>query len=190
MFNSHSLSHDFISTDRESPLLPTVWNTDVNEIPSFKRGPDIAMFETVYKDGESTRRNYTKFLHIYLTVHLQFPRMLSDSKRTRTKKKTEKREKLANTVTQGCREIIKKNNDLPMNQARVANRVKKKNKPTNSLESYQSIFRASTRNKITRKVSTPVLNVKVRDVIGWFVKSSALCLNTKRLQRGRGGEKL
>lgn len=92
MFNSHSLSHDFISTDRESPLLPTVWNTDVNEIPSFKRGADIAMIETVYKDGESTRRNYTKFLHIYLTVHLQFPRMLSDSKRTRTKKKTEKRE--------------------------------------------------------------------------------------------------
>ena len=45
MFNSHSLSHDFISTDRESPLLPTVWNTDVNEIPSFKRGADIAMID-------------------------------------------------------------------------------------------------------------------------------------------------
>ena len=148
MFNSHSLSHDFISTDRESPLLPTVWNTDVNEIPSFKRGPDIAMFETVYKDGESTRRNYTKFLHIYLTVHLQFPRMLSDSKRTRTKKKTERRE---NWHTQ-LRKVAERSPRRPMTSEWTKpgwqiEWKKRTNKPTNSLESSKSIFRTSTRQQ-------------------------------------------
>ena len=36
------------STDRESPLLPTVCNTGVNEIPSFKGGTVIAVIETIY----------------------------------------------------------------------------------------------------------------------------------------------
>ena len=79
-----------------------------------------------------------------------------------------------------------------MNQARVANRVKKKeqtNQPTAS-KAINQFSELLQDNKITRKVSTPVLNVKFRDEIGWFVKSSALCLNTKRLQKGRGGEKL
>ena len=149
MFNSHSLSHDFISTDRESPLLPTVCNTEVNEIPSFKRGADIAMIETVYKDGESTRRNYTKFLHIYLTVHLQFPRMLSDSKRTRTKKKTERREnwqtQLRKVAERSSRRTVTSEWTKPGWQ--IEWKKKRTNKPTNSLESYKSIFRASTRQQ-------------------------------------------
>ena len=67
------------------------------------------------------------FLHIYVTVHLQFLRMLSDSKRARMKKKTERREnRSTNTVMQGCGKIFKKNNCLRMNQACVANRVKQK----------------------------------------------------------------
>ena len=76
---------------------------------------------------------------------------------------------MANTVTQGCREIIKKNSDLRMNQARVANRVKKKKEQTNQPTASKAINQFSELlqdNKITRKVSTSVLNVKVRDVIG------------------------
>ena len=75
---------------------------------------------------------------------------------------------MANTVTQSCREIIKKNSDLRMNQARVANRVKKKeqtNQPTAS-KAINQFSELLQDNKIARKVSTPVLNVKVRDVIG------------------------
>ena len=75
---------------------------------------------------------------------------------------------MANTVTQSCGEITKKNNDLRMNQARVANRVKKKeqtNHPTASKANNQ-FSELLQNNKITQKVSTPVLNVKVRDVIG------------------------
>ena len=55
-----------------------------------------------------------------------------------------------------------------MNQARVASRVKKKeqtNQPTASKANNQ-FSELLQDNKITRKVSTPVLNVKVRDVIG------------------------
>lgn len=44
----HSLSHDFVSTDRQSPLLPSLCNTEVNEIPSFKGGTVIAVIETIY----------------------------------------------------------------------------------------------------------------------------------------------
>ena len=75
---------------------------------------------------------------------------------------------MANTVTQGCGEITKKNNDLRMNQARVANRVKKKeqtNQPTAS-KAINQFSELLQDNKITQKVSTPVLNVKVRDEIG------------------------
>ena len=71
-------------------------------------------------------------------------------------------------MTQSCGEIIKKNNDLRMNQARVANRVKKKeqtNQPTAS-KAINQFSELLQDNKIARKVSTPVLNVKVRDVIG------------------------
>ena len=56
-----------------------------------------------------------------------------------------------------------------MNQARVANRVKKKKEQTNQPTASKAINQFSELlqdNKITRKVSTPVLNVKVRDVIG------------------------
>ena len=87
------------------------------------------------------------FLHIYVTAHLQFLRMLSDSKRARMKKKTERREnRSTNTVMQGCGKIFKKNNGLRMNQACVANRVKQKktNKQNNCPESWKSLFRAST----------------------------------------------
>ena len=82
------------------------------------------------------------FLHIYVTVHLQFLRMLSDSKRARMKKKTERREnRSTNTVMQGCGKIFKKNNGLRMNQACVANRVKQKktNKQNNCPESWKSL---------------------------------------------------
>ena len=42
--------------------------------------------------------------------------MFSDSKRARMKKKTERREnRSTNTMMQGCRKIIKKNNGLRMN---------------------------------------------------------------------------
>ena len=55
--------------------------------------------------------------------------MFSDSKRARMKKKTERREnRSTNTVMQGCGKISEKNNDLRMNQAWVANRVKQKKK--------------------------------------------------------------
>ena len=87
------------------------------------------------------------FLHIYVTVHLQFLRMLSDSKRARMKKKTERREnRSTNTVMQGCGKIFKKNNGLRMNQAWIANRVKqKKNEQTKQLPgSWKSLLRAST----------------------------------------------
>lgn len=55
-----------------------------------------------------------------------------------------------------------------MNQARVANRVKKKgqtNQPTAS-KAINQFSELLQDNKITRKVSTPVLNVKVGDEIG------------------------
>ena len=88
----HSLSHDFISTNRESFLLPTVCNPEVYEIPSFKGGAVIAMIKTVYWHGESIRSKYSNFVDISYTVYLKFLRILSDSKRTRMKKKTERRE--------------------------------------------------------------------------------------------------
>lgn len=85
------------------------------------------------------------FLHIYVTVHLQFLRMLSDSKRARMKKKTERREnRSTNTVMQGCGKIFKKNNGLRMNQAWIANRVKqKKNEQTKQLPRKLEITFAS-----------------------------------------------
>lgn len=55
-----------------------------------------------------------------------------------------------------------------MNQARVAKGVKKKeqtNHPTAS-KAINQFSELLQDNKITRKVSTSVLNVKVRDVIG------------------------
>ena len=55
----HNLQHDIIFTDRESPFLPSLCNTEVNEIPSFKGGAVIAMIETVYQGGESIRSKYT-----------------------------------------------------------------------------------------------------------------------------------
>ena len=71
--------------------------------------------------------------------------MFSDSKRARMKKKTERREnRSTNTVMQGCGKIFKKNNDLRMNQAHVANRVKqKKNKQTKQLPRKLEITLAS-----------------------------------------------
>ena len=142
--NYHNLQHDIISTDRELPFLPSLCNTEVNEISSFKGGAVIAIKRSI-RVVRALEVSTQIFLHIYVTVHLQFLRMLSDSKRARMEKKTERREnRSTNTVMQGCGKIFKKNNGLRMNQAWIANRVKqKKNEQTKQLPRKLEITFAS-----------------------------------------------
>ena len=143
----HNLQHDIIFTDRESPFLPSLCNTEVNEIPSFKGGAVIAMIETVYQGGESIRSKYTNIPPYLRNSALTISTNALRLQTCQDEKKTERREnRSTNTVMQGCGKIFKKNNGLRMNQACVANRVKQKktNKQNNCPESWKSLFRAST----------------------------------------------
>ena len=144
----HNLQHDIIFTDRESPFLPSLCNTEVNEIPSFKGGAVIAMIETVYQGGESIRSKYTNIppylRNSALTISTNALRLQTcqDEKKNRKERKSIDKHSYARLRKDLQEEQWPPNE--PSLDSKQSETKKRTNKQNNCPGSWKSLLRAST----------------------------------------------